>query len=539
MKDRHEPLPDHRRHPLPEGRTTGFREERFAAAERIRMLFAQAGPGLAVNAVVGVALVAFLWHDVPPANALAWLVALLVTVLGRALVVRAYLRAQPSPRALRRWRAAQTSGALAAGAVWGSVPWAFGAATGFEQHVLMMLVLGGMACGGIPVLASELRTYLAFAGAMGVGVMAWLLLQQAPPYPLLAGFTALFFVAMIATARNYARSLGHALVFREANRRLSSTLVRARDREALLRDDHERLRDFAELGADVYWETDADLRLSFVSSRCEELLGLPPEALLERAADDDSQLFGDWWAEALAAMLRRARFDGVRLQVEHGDGRTVYLLASGKPVSGPDGGFRGYRGMLRDVSAQHALTERLAYQAAHDQLTGLINRREFERRLARAVASAQPARTHVLLYLDLDRFKLVNDSCGHAAGDTVLRDLAALIRARLRGRDSLGRLGGDEFAVLMEQCPLEAALVVAEALRVAVAAYRFERDGGVFTFGVSIGVLVLSDPEAGADGVLARADAACYAAKAAGRDRIEIASGAPAGVVVAGRPVRA
>ncbi|MEQ8659329.1 MAG: diguanylate cyclase, partial [Gammaproteobacteria bacterium] len=520
-------------------RLTGPREARFAAAERIRMLFAQAAPGLAINVLVGAAFVTFLWPVVQPGHALTWLVALLLTVLARALLARGYLRVQPAPRALPRWRAAQTAGAFAAGAVWGSAPWAFGATTSFEQHVLMMLVLGGMACGAIPVLASELRTYVAFAGAMGLAVMAWLLVQPGAPYPLLAGCTALFFVAMLATARNYAHSLTRALLFTEANRRLSSTLLRARDREALLREDHERLRDFAELGADVYWETDADLRLSFVSSRCEELLGVAPAALLDRAADDGAALFGESWTQALTAMAQRQRFDGVRLRVAHENGRVVHLLASGKPVQRGPREFRGYRGMLRDISAQQALTERLAHQAAHDQLTGLINRREFERRLERAVASAAPDRTHVLLYMDLDRFKVINDSCGHAAGDGVLRELAALIRGKLRARDSLGRLGGDEFAVLMEQCPLAAALVVAEALRVAVAAYRFEHGGRSYTLGVSIGVEVLDAAAVAPDIILARADAACYAAKAGGRDRIEIASGATPGVVVAGGAARA
>jgi len=527
-----EGAPIHREAPF-----AGRREARFAAAERVRMLFAQAAPGLAVNALVGAALVAFMWHAVDPGRALGWLVALLLTVLLRALLVLAWSRQQPAPRQLVRWRVAQTVGALAAGTVWGGALWAFGATTSFEEQVLVMLVCGGMACGAIPVLASELRTYVAFAGPLGLGVMSWLLTREGAPYPLLAGFAALFFAAMAATARNYARSLTHALLFTAANRRLSSTLVRARDRETLLRHDHERLRDFAELGADLFWETDADLRLTFISERCNELLGVGAEQLLDRTAAEGARLFGESWTTALQAMARGEGFRAVRLSVERGDGKRVHLLASGKPVLGDDRGLRGYRGTLRDVTAQQALTERLAHQAAHDQLTELINRREFEHRLARAVVNAEPAKPHVLLCMDLDRFKVINDSCGHAAGDAVLRDVATLIRGRLRSRDSCGRLGGDEFAILMEQCPLEAALVVAEALRAAIASYRFEWGEQTFSLGASIGVVAFEGVGDDPARLLSAADAACYAAKAAGRNRIEIADGTAApSVVVARRP---
>ncbi len=527
-------VPDARAGPAPPG--AGPREARFAAAERIRMLFAQAAPGLAVNALVGATLVAVLWHAVDPDRALTWLVALLLTVLLRALLLLAWSRRQPVPRQLARWRVAQSIGALAAGTVWGFAPWAFGATTSFEEHVLIMLVCGGMACGAIPVLASELRTYVAYAGPLGLGVMSWLLSRDGAPYPLLAGFAALFFGAMAATARNYARSLTHALMFTAANRRLSSTLLRARDRETLLRYDHERLRDFAELGADLYWETDADLRLTFVSERCSELLGVGAEQLLDRTAAEGARLFGESWTTALQAMARGEGFRAVRLSFVRGDGRRVHLLAGGKPVRGDGRGLRGYRGTLRDVTAQQALTERLAHQAAHDQLTELINRREFEHRLERAVASAEPAKPHVLLCMDLDRFKVINDSCGHAAGDAVLRDVAALIRARLRSRDSCGRLGGDEFAVLMEQCPLEAALVVAEALRAGIANYRFEWSGQSFSLGMSIGVVAFNGACDDPARLLSAADAACYAAKAAGRNRIEIAGGAGVPGVVARGP---
>ena len=168
-------------------------------------------------------------------------------------------------------------------------------------------------------------------------------------------------------------------------------------------------------------------------------------------------------------------------------------------------------------------TARLIYQAAHDSLTGLVNRREFEMRLDRAVlASQQHGRTHALCYMDLDQFKIINDTCGHAAGDEMLCQLALLLKALMRERDTLARLGGDEFALLLENCDLEDALKVAGQCRAAIQRYHFKWDNRIFAVGASIG-LVMIDQDAGtAANLLSAADVACYVAKDRGRNQIHV-----------------
>ncbi len=168
-------------------------------------------------------------------------------------------------------------------------------------------------------------------------------------------------------------------------------------------------------------------------------------------------------------------------------------------------------------------TARLIYQAAHDSLTGLVNRREFELRLDRAVqASQQHGRTHALCYMDLDQFKIINDTCGHSAGDALLCQLALLLKTIMRERDTLARLGGDEFALLLENCDLDDALKVADECRAAVQRYRFKWDNRIFAVGASIG-LVMIDHDAGTStSLLSAADAACYVAKDRGRNQIHV-----------------
>ncbi len=168
-------------------------------------------------------------------------------------------------------------------------------------------------------------------------------------------------------------------------------------------------------------------------------------------------------------------------------------------------------------------TARLVYQASHDALTGLINRREFEQRLERMLQSAlQQSREHALCYMDLDQFKVINDSCGHAAGDELLRQLALLLKGKLRERDTLARLGGDEFALLLENCSLCDAQEVADTFRAEVQRFRFQWGDRIFAVGMSVGMVAITRDSGNVASLLSAADAACYVAKDHGRNQIHV-----------------
>ncbi|VAX08868.1 diguanylate cyclase/phosphodiesterase (GGDEF & EAL domains) with PAS/PAC sensor(s) [hydrothermal vent metagenome] len=167
-----------------------------------------------------------------------------------------------------------------------------------------------------------------------------------------------------------------------------------------------------------------------------------------------------------------------------------------------------------------AAIQHLAY---HDSLTGLVNRSELERRLERATLQAKKGKiTNALLYLDLDQFKVVNDTCGHSAGDELLKQLSAILHTRIRGRDTLARLGGDEFCVLLDNCSLKQAKVIADDLHQLVNNFRFAWDEQLFNIGVSIGVVAITKNGMTPDELLSAADLACYAAKDKGRNCIQV-----------------
>jgi diguanylate cyclase (GGDEF)-like protein/PAS domain S-box-containing protein len=206
-----------------------------------------------------------------------------------------------------------------------------------------------------------------------------------------------------------------------------------------------------------------------------------------------------------------------------GDGRKVFVEHNVAPIRDAIGWVIGAVMVMRDVTEQRRIAEELSFQATHDALTGLINRFEFERRLKRVIATAaNDDSQHAMCYLDLDQFKVVNDTCGHAAGDQLLHQLGQLLRSKLRKRDTLGRLGGDEFGVLLERCPPERARRIALSLVEVVNEFRFEWEGKRFAVGVSIGLVSFGADNGGVQGIMTAADTSCYAAKDRGRNRVHI-----------------
>ncbi|MHB8255882.1 MAG: EAL domain-containing protein [Acidiferrobacterales bacterium] len=209
--------------------------------------------------------------------------------------------------------------------------------------------------------------------------------------------------------------------------------------------------------------------------------------------------------------------------LRHRDGNEFIIEAATSAIRDRAGRAIGSILVFRDVTQAHLLAQQLTWQATHDPLTGLVNRRDFEHSLAQLLESAKThGKHHALLYIDLDQFKVVNDTCGHVAGDELLRQLATILGQRLRGTDVLARLGGDEFGVLLESCPAEQAPRIANNLLDAVRDFRFIWLDKVFEVGLSIGLVVIDSESRDVMGILSAADEACYTAKDNGRNRVHV-----------------
>ncbi len=278
--------------------------------------------------------------------------------------------------------------------------------------------------------------------------------------------------------------------------------------------------------------TDNDGRIDYMNLAAETLLGTNRDdasghrigELFKLVDDADRRPLGDP-VERCLAMRRRVNMGrrAVLVTVDGEHEHSVELTAS--PVRGPSNSISGTVVVFHDVSELRGLTRKMSYQATHDPLTGLINRREFERRLDEAMDSAHAEEAvHMLFYMDLDRFKAVNDSCGHMAGDNMLREVAALIKDQVRDSDFVGRLGGDEFGALLIGCPIDKARQIATDICNAVADYRFVWKDKIFNIGISVGLVEISHASGTLQDVMSAADSACYMAKQQGRGQVHIYS---------------
>ena len=273
--------------------------------------------------------------------------------------------------------------------------------------------------------------------------------------------------------------------------------------------------------------TDAKGVIDYLNPVAEALTGWRLEDSQGRAIEEIFRAFHEETCEPLenplAVSIRRTRsIKSVRpMLLIRRDGNEIYVESTASPIRDGSGAVSGGVLVFHDVSEARELNRRLSYHASHDVLTGLVNRREFENRMERALKSAKARETsYALCCLDLDQFKIVNDTCGHSAGDALLGQVGALLKSKVRWRDTLARLGGDEFGVLLESCSLDEAMRTAEALREAVKNFKFTWEERTFRLGASIGVVPISADNADVASVLSAADSACQAAKEAGRNRV-------------------
>ena len=278
--------------------------------------------------------------------------------------------------------------------------------------------------------------------------------------------------------------------------------------------------------------TDNDGRIDYMNLAAESLIGTNRDdaaghrigELFTLVDDADRRPLGDP-VERCLAMRRRVNMGRRAVMISKDDDIEHSVEISASPIRGPGNSISGTVVVFHDVSEIRGLTQKMSYQATHDPLTGLINRREFERRLDEAMDSVHSEEAaHMLFYMDLDRFKTVNDSCGHLAGDNMLREVAALIKEQVRDSDFVGRLGGDEFGALLIGCPIEKARQIAADICNAIADYRFVWKDKIFNIGISIGLVEITHTSGTIQDVMSAADSACYVAKQEGRGQVHVYS---------------
>ncbi len=309
---------------------------------------------------------------------------------------------------------------------------------------------------------------------------------------------------------------------------LEKEVAERRRAENALFDEKERIQvTLASIG-DAVITTDVAGRVNYVNPIAEKLTGCSKNETAGCLLTDVFQLINEASRDPVEDPVQQSLCEGKIVILGNStllvcrDGQERSIDASAAPIHDHAGAIIGAVLVFRDVSEARRTARQLTYHASHDALTGLVNRREFERRVERVLTTAAKDEGHAVLYLDLDQFKVVNDTCGHAAGDELLRQISVVLTLQVRKRDTLARLGGDEFGVLLEHCQEDQALRIADQIREALQGLRFVWQHRSWTIGVSIGLVSITPDLDNLASIFKAADSACYVAKDQGRNRVHV-----------------
>ncbi len=277
--------------------------------------------------------------------------------------------------------------------------------------------------------------------------------------------------------------------------------------------------------------TDANGIVQYLNPVAEQLTGWQKEQARSKHLSSIFHVYDERTSRKIETLVERCIAENKNISsatqsvLVHKFGAKTAIEDTAAPIRGYNNDIIGSIIVFRDVSRTRELSRKLSYQASHDALTNVINRRAFEIQLAKAIKRAKDSKQkHAILYLDLDQFKVVNDTCGHDAGDQLLIQVTSLLQSKLGTNDTLARLGGDEFGILLRNCSLNRARDFAETILSTLKHFRFEWQSIHFHLGVSIGIAMIDENSKNLVTVMSAADMACYVAKDTGRNRIHIYS---------------
>ena len=545
----------------------GLNANRYAqliSAAQIRLLFEQLPSALIATTIVGGLVAYVLWDDVPRLRLVTWLLGLAVTALARAWLWWAFFKAEPPVSEVGYWGHLFLAGVLVSGVIWGIAGVFPLSPDDLIKEMFLSFVLAGLAAGGMSTLSSFRGAYAAFLVPAVLPFAIKILYQEGDVFVAMSSMLFLFIAMMCLISARHYKSVTESLRLRFENGMLFDDLAAARDRQQainqeleeqdkvlrhayddlenkvqertaqlaqtndVLRTDKELFRiTLASIG-DAVITTDSTAHVTYVNTVAEHLTGWDHLAATGHPLTEVFHILDEVTREPATDPVGRCLKRGERV----GPGKRSLLIGrdqrelnidmSAAPIRDSDNTSIGVVLVFRDVTGERKLAQQLSHQATHDTLTGLVNRDEFERRLIHLLGSANPYVPHVLLYLDLDQFKVVNDTWGHAAGDDLLRQVSALLRTKLRARDTLARLGGDEFGILLEHCSVIEANRLSNSLREVLQGFRFGWNEKRFTITVSIGLVSITQAGETLAAVLSAADSSCYAAKEKGRNRVHV-----------------
>lgn len=515
--------------------------------QALHYLYKQAPAGIVLSLISALLVCWFVLPSTPDYLYLPWLTFISLTALSHGLLIKEFGKQKKSLHINNQWAIYHTFMVGITALAFSIAYLLFLPLVSVLTQVILLLILATMSVAYLPILSVSLASYVVYLSCFIFPVIFWVYsLPTDEAYPI-AALLAVTYCTLIIVASYYSKALLEAFGLAEEVNGQVKTLYDVIEETKtsnikLKKDIHEyakknetiyRQKEQAEITLQSIGEgvisTDEFGRVNYINPIAEVYTGwsakdvkgeylstvvkLVDESSHIRLSNPVDQCLQDNTAVHSTDNSLLVRNDGLEYAIEY----------SITPIIQDTNIVSGSVMVFRDVTEKRTMERNLNWQAKHDPLTGLINRREFDNRLNKIITSLdKPEREHALCYIDLDRFKLVNDSCGHQAGDELLQKIVERLKRITRDTDTLARLGGDEFAVIMYSCSLDKAKLIAEIFREEIFKTKFQWHGKNFTTSASIGIVPLNETTENLTELQRIADIACYKAKDAGGNRIDV-----------------
>lgn len=515
--------------------------------QQLRALFRQAPLGISAVVLLAVGLTAALWGHVPGYLLLPWLAFIGLNNALHVMILREYSRHEQRLTAITSWTRYQSMLAGASALAWGIGFILMAPYIANEQRILYLMLVCLLCTIHLPVLAPVFQSYLAFILLSSLPIMAGLLF--AVESVSLYWITGVLLIAagLLIAARNYSAILRRAFDIASHAQRHAELLYEINEKNRLAnlqlkKTVHEQEQQGRRLSAEklsteltlssireAVITTDLNGNVVFMNALAEKYTGWPAPVANGRPAADIIRIIDEQSRIRLDDPINRSLQSRT---IVTGNDHSILVRRDGleygvefdtTPLRDPQGEIHGTVMVIRDVTQSRNQIRTLSWQASHDPLTGLINRREFEQRMTKLLQnSSSNDRQHALCFIDLDNFKLINDTCGHNAGDALLKNLAEKLRSRIRDSDTLARIGGDEFGLILYSCDTDRARLIGETLRKTLTDIEFQWNNQNFSITGSIGIVAANNQTRQIDNTIRNADLACYRAKAKGGNTVVI-----------------
>jgi len=516
--------------------------------KQAELLYQNAGLALA-GTTAAASLVAYYFYSLTDTFILvSWYIALFVVSIFRYVLVQVYHSGLFNYRQ-EFWVRAFEVGTGLSGFVWGAAALLIIPPDSFVHHIMLGFILGGLCAGTVAIYSASQFASSSFAVFTMLPLIYSLYNideQLALPIAILA---FIYLLAMIVSVMRIYDATRESIILNTQNKGLvdylSDSLADMDDLNIQLRteiankkiveDELSQKKELAEVTlaslGDGVITTDSKGNIDYMNPAAESLTHHAVEDVKGKAVDGVLTLLDEHAGKVYQNITENVienqarELSGRHTVLIRKDGRRLPIVFTCSPIRNNKKNIIGSVIIFRDISELRQLEDKLTFEASHDFLTGLINRREFESRLGKRIEQIiGSGKQDALLYLDLDQFKVINDTCGHVAGDELLKQISNCISCYIRERDSFARLGGDEFGILLEACSLEKAKEIAETIRAAINKMYFKWDGKSFETAVSIGVVPITESGTNLADLMRGVDSACYIAKDMGRNRVHVIS---------------